>query len=1003
MLRRSPGRKACRHVVPRACITLVMLLPATTALAQAPFTAVASPAPVVLQAGGATVNVTVTTTVMTDFRDLISYSISGFPAEIATGGPRIVQPPFAPETFAFSATLSAAPGTHSGVLTGSTSSATISVPVTVIVQPAPLPQQPAIDAIMPPAVAAGTRENVLRISGRNFQPGAVISSAEPGVTVLSSRIISANVAEVVVAVRPDKAAGRYRVDLTNPDGATTGRGASLLVHAYGSRAGPAAVLAAQILTPRMQQIISDGDVVHAHALVAVAGSGQVTGSWMVDGIPFERFSATITGTGRIELRSRLPIPPSYTGEHSLQLAFDSPRNMTPVRMNYIQAADSRSRLRVIEPDTTARLDAESATFRWSLVPGASGYEVEVRYRPRGGAADVPWTVVRRRVNTTEWRPERALLVALSMSESSFRVRPAFPGDAFGDHTPWHPFSIAPDVSPGEVNDPGPEQPPLFGGPTDGLDPVWQRSSAVPRVIRKRQADRDPGHQLDFIAGNATSTGWAADDPPALTRLQLSGQGQSHGPWLDQQVTGDFATSHDLGDPWGSRAANRNWLASANVHRGAWQPGVQAGFAPPGFFDQAQLLTVFGGGGGVQGSLGSPVGRLSYYRSAALGGGEMTGVPEPDIDAAAYELSGSDARYLMRVTGLRAARPDDGFNPAGVGRGAGVLAAAELGPWLHLIGEAATGSYRPGAGSFDDDSDGSAFRLAATGMTSGTHYSLTFGRTGEGFVNPANPGFTPTGYSARTHAEFTVGRTIFDRASTSVTYGHTRGGVSQEGSDPRTTENMGSIQLTLPASERVVLSVAGSAAGQRGAAVESLGLPATNRTRLSLDLSATETFGNLSLSQAFGWHDLADRGNPWADEQMLTVNLGAHGSFSPHVSISAGISATRSAAAPEFGSTDHGLLFVQPSFSIGSTGLRIGPRAAFTYMSNDVQDFTSRTTQYQMVAGWTAPWTNFSLSAELATDWNRNSQSFETSPAGFADRTLLTVSLSWNATRRWGGP
>src|SRR5690606_34882092 len=99
VLRRSPGRKACRHVVPRACITLVMLLPATTALAQAPFTAVASPAPVVLQAGGATVNVTVTTTVMTDFRDLISYSFSGFPAEIATGGPRIVQPPFAPETF----------------------------------------------------------------------------------------------------------------------------------------------------------------------------------------------------------------------------------------------------------------------------------------------------------------------------------------------------------------------------------------------------------------------------------------------------------------------------------------------------------------------------------------------------------------------------------------------------------------------------------------------------------------------------------------------------------------------------------------------------------------------------------------------------------------------------------------------------------------------------------------------------------------------------------------
>jgi hypothetical protein len=98
------------------------------------FTAQISPNPVTLSAGGPAATVTVSTTPTGAFTLPITYSFTGLPAGISTGGPQVVSAPYPDVTFPFSATAAVAPGTYMGTLAGSTAGGpTTTFPVTVIV------------------------------------------------------------------------------------------------------------------------------------------------------------------------------------------------------------------------------------------------------------------------------------------------------------------------------------------------------------------------------------------------------------------------------------------------------------------------------------------------------------------------------------------------------------------------------------------------------------------------------------------------------------------------------------------------------------------------------------------------------------------------------------------------------------------------------------------------------------------------------------------------------
>lgn len=989
------------------------------AAAQTPFSAAASPNPVVLQAGGPAAMVTVTTATFTDLRDPIVYAFSGFPAGITTGAAQTVNPPHAPVAFAFSAAAGVPPGTYGGILTGTTSSATTTVNFTVVVQQ-PAAQSPIIDAISPAALTAGTRETLVRIAGRHFQPGALITSPDPAVRVVRSRVFTPTSAEVVVAVRPDAPAGPYRLDMQNPGGAAAAR-ATVNVYPTGSAAAPLAVTGIRIVSPLPWQIVADDEPVHAHALLATTGIGAVVGTWLLDGVPFERFTQIASGGRPIEVRSRMPIPLSFTGEHRLELVLESPRTAPQHHVPFLQSSERRSALRILAPDATGLLDLATPVFRWSLVPGASGYEVELRYRPRGPDDDTRWIVVRRRVAATRWRPEPELLDALADADAAFRVRAAFPGDVFGPPAAWREFSFRsrehpPDDPERSGRDPGggPDGPVGIGsgagsaggygdaasadiepGPSAG----WTMEPLSYRAMQSFPSAR--GGQLGLTVGSTTTgTRPVPAGAAGLTRLQLSTLADVHAGRIQQQVTGDFSASQDLGDPWGARAESRSWVARFGAPDGAVRPEATIGFAPPSFLDQTEFLTVFTPGGGVQGTLGSDVGRVSYFRTARLSDNGVVG-PEPEIGAAAYELSTPDGRYQFRATAVHVnEKAIEDFSAGAEGTGLGFLASASLGTGLQLVGEVAFGDYKPGAGSLDEARDGRAFRVAARGGAGTFGYSVGASRSDEGFVNPANPGFTPSGVSGRTRADVSLSNTFLGRAAVSGTYNHVRGGVAHGYGDPRTTEDGASLSVSVPVTSRVVVALGGNLHGHRGAADAELELPGMHRTRKGVQLAVTETVGTISFSQAVGWQDFTDRNDPWADQRVFDVSLGAHGAIHRLIHVSASASETRIDDAPELGTTRHRLISVQPALTVLDSRLRLAPRVAFSRVTNDVQESEFSSAHYQVAARWTAPWTRLPVALEIASDWNRSWSGFDEIRPPFENRTLLTLSLNWQTDRTW---
>ena len=973
------------------------------------FSLTASPASLSLAPGEAGV-VTVSATGVGGFDGTITTSatspsgLSVVPSSftLAAGGSQVVtvtvseSAPTGTSALVFTGTAAGIPGSRTA-----TTSVTVTAPSSA----------PVINTITPPSVVTGTTDNRLRIMGQNFQAGATITSASPGVTVTSARVLSPGAAEVVVAVRPDAPAGPSGVVLINPDGGRATGGAMLLVYPSGALSAPLAVTAAAIVAPRPWQILAPGQSLHAQALLATSGMGTVVGTWLLDGVPFDRFTRIVASGYPVEVRSTTPIPISFTGEHRLELVIESPPSLPPQEVPFFLAAESRTGLKVLEPDSGALIDPDEPAFRWTLVPGASGYEVEIEDAGSEASESRPWTAVRRRVTDTDWRPDQPLLEMLGPGEKRFRVRAVFPGEVLSEPTPWVPFTLPGpgtyQVAPEEARS---ERAPYRLVSTITRPPT-PRSRSDPAAAREAMGAAGDTAGVQEEGGSrgqlglslmSTTTTIASDleDPPPLTRLQLSTQTDWQNGAFDQQATADLSGSHDLEDPWDAREESRNWLTRLGATQGGFREEFALGFAPPTFFDQTEFLTVATSGGALQGTLGTPAGRLAYYRSVDLSANGSFAGFEPEIDAAAYEAGDDAGRFLFRTMWLQALDPEvEGFAAGGEGRALGVIGAAHLRSWLRLLGEAAGGDFEPGEGAFEEARDGNAFRLAVDGTAGTFGYAFTVGRTGQGFVNPANRGFTPGGISDRTRAELSLQK-YFGRLSLSGGYRHVRGGIHEAAGDPRTTENGASVQLAVPLAQRVSLGLGGNVVGQRGDAIDDLGLPETDRTQKGADLSLNETVGPFSVTQSLSWQDFTDQVQPLSDQTVTGLSFAANGGLRSFLNLSANVSTTRTEAAPEIGTTNQLLVSLQPALSLARMWLAVTPRTAWTRVTNDLDDSEFRTDQYQLVVRWSPPWAGALLNLEVASDWNRSWSHLDPEPPSFDRQTVLTLTLNWRADRVW---
>jgi hypothetical protein len=989
----------------------------TVTVVQEDFTLAATPGMLSLTPGqSATVMVSVTGSVTGNVNVIgnapasLSLTPSNFP--VAGGGTQ-------PVTVTASPTASPATTTviFSGTAPGVIGNRTTTVAVTIL----PGGSSPVIQSITPPRLATGTRSNDLRIVGMNFQQGAVISSASPDIVVTAGRVLGPTLAEATVAVRPDARPGPYRLELRNPDGGLASGGAAVLVYPAAALGAPLAVTAVRVVSPRPWQILEPGQRLYPRAQLATSGVGTVVGTWLLDGIPFDRFTQVVRSGYPVEVQGRVPIPQSITGERRLELVIESPETVPPQVVPFLQAWDSRSGLRVLEPAPGEGVDPAEPLVRWTLVPGASGYAVEVATATASGDAGLG-PVATRRVTATHWQPEPGYLESLGPGEKLFRVRAVYPGEVFDDPTPWRAFAVegggagpgAPSgagpgaslnapASPwvaasGPTTPPWPAATPGWGSP-DGGAAGW----LAPVPLHALLPVGDPGGELSLAAqGTFTTTETSVENPPSLGRVMVSAQLDARGPVFDLQGTGDVAWSKDLGDPWDGREESRNWMLRAGAEGSSVRQELTLGYTPPSFFDQAEFLTVMSAGGAVQGTFASPIGDVSYFRSLDLSSNPGFEAFEPTVDAAAYEYSDDGGRYLFRGMFLRANDPGLGdFSFGGEGDAFGAMGVIDLGPKLRLVGEAATGDYEPAEGSFDEARDGEAFRLAADGMSGTLGYGLTLGHTGEGFVNPANPGFTPGGVSDRTRAEARLSKS-FGQAYLGGTYRYVRGGVAAMAEDPKTTENAATLSFSMPVSERVSLNLNGNLTQQSGDPVDELGLPATDRSQKGVDLSVSETLGAFSLTQSVNWQDYSDEAFPVSDQQVTGLNLFGSGTIGAYLTLSANVSNTRIEGAPELGTTDQFLVSLQPALRFAEWGLDVSPRAAFTRVDNDDLATESKSDLYQIVTRWSPVWTDGLLGVELAGDWSRSWTQLDDEPPPFLRQIVFTLSLNWQTSRSWPG-
>ncbi len=872
------------------------------------------------------------------------------------------------------------------------------VPVTV------LPRPPSIASVTPPAFSPGTQDSVVRLTGENFKPGAVASSPSPDLVFSRTTILSPTLAEAVVTVRPDAAPGPRRVDLTNPDGGTTREGGLLLVARSGSIGAPLGVTVAAIVFPREDALITPTDRVYPRGLLATTGLGTIVGTWRLDGIPFERFTVSASAGMPVKVEATTPIPAISLGSHTLELAVEQPRSLVSAPVGIVVSLESFSGLEVFAPEDGAVFGREPPLFRWSLVPGASGYEIEITRGPRSRR-------FLRRLPESEWRPTAGDVEELGPGVHRFRVRPVFPGDVPGEPSPWLEFTIPGDPdSTGAANDlegPGPSASRTTGmggaisrcslGTRKGPDAFVLASLAVPEDQGAAAGARS-GQSGGTLRRDGEGVGMATvtlqdqdgDSQGSAARLQLSTRLDVGSRAVQLKATADLAGRHDMDEPRKTVLESHNWDLLLGVGNPEKIRGIaRVGYSPPGFLDQSQFLSAGPARGGVEAGIATPVGSLTYYRTANTIPSATVGMPlsgPQRIEAVGYQYPGVPGRTVFRLSWLRSEDAGGYFTPPSDSQAFGMLWMHSISPAVALSFEGAWGWTKPEG--FEERVEGGAFRLAASGQAGVLNYSVGLRKTDATFVNPANPGLTAGGVPDRRGVDLSLSA-LLGTATLSLQAHRLESGFDSP-NVPKVAENGAILNLNVPFGTKVMLAASGTLITNTGRADTALGLPATDRSQRGLSLNLTENLGRTMLTQSLTWQDMADHALPGMDQTVTGVNLSATTTPGPAFSLMATLSGTRTRAAPQMGRTDQLLATLQPTLTWAAANLSVTLRGSYGRVKNDVADSLSQSEQYQVAVQWSPAWLGSLLAFQATAGWSRMRSSYQ--PGGAPFHRSLSFSL-----------
>lgn len=927
--------------------------------------------------------------------------INGFNGTLDVFAPNIPGIAFSPAAFALDAgasrqvsvqpSITAVPGTSAATFSATSTalvgSRTAALAITV------MPPPPELTSATPPALTAGSKGVAMRLVGSHFRQGATVTFTPPGPVVVSIVVASSTLATLIVDTPAATPVGQYRVELRNPDRASTAGGLPVLVVPPSSLGAPLSVPTAAIVFPRPYAAVTVADPVYPRAVLATTGVGTIVGTWRFDGAPFDQFVVAASGGYPVEVTAKMPIPVATAGEHRLELAVEQPQQLTTEPVPVIVSIESNSGLRILEPGDGESIVRSAALFRWTIVPGASGYAVELARDD-----DRPSRTIR--LSDSHWSPDEKALASLGAGKARIRVYAVFPGDVRGRPTAWREF-VVPESSGGPLASssrragPSPSAVRLAAMRLPESDSGQSQES--PAAVAQPVATEQPQDWALTLLGSASGTDEDVPSVADAARLQLTTVGDIRDVSYFTKWTGDLSGRKDLDPKYDTAQENRAWQLELGALQARSREELRAGYSPPEFLDQSEFLAAGLARGGILGKVTTTLGSLSLYdtfhddAAGAVSAYDLT----QRITAAAWEAPGDTNRSLLRVFGMRARGSATEDGPQTEAEAIGFLWRFVASPSLTFVVEGAEGTLDGVSQANGDDYDGIGVRFGAAGAKGTFTWGLNVRDVDADLVNPANLGISVGGVPDRTGGDLTLGKS-FGSTMLSLQLRTQRSGTLADGSGQSVEENAAMLTVVAPVNSRFVASATASATTTKGDANPDYELPGSDRSMIALGLTLSETIGSMSLAETIVWQELTDDVTSAFDSTVTSGSLTAGGAAGSAVTLSALLSGTRSESPQPVGTTDLWLASLQPALTWTAASLALTPRASYTRVESELGG-TSEGEQYALVLQWSPPWWEAFFNLQLGADWSRTSTEGLPTP-GFDQRLVASLTLRWGLSR-----
>jgi hypothetical protein len=930
-------------------------------------------------------------------------------------------------------------GTYTVTLEDVTFKTGLAAIILTVAPAVPVTGPPTITAVSPLAIVAGAPPQTIHVIGRNFVVGGRVSVDARGIEVLDTRVISPTLAEVTLATRDDAAPGPREIRVINPDKQETRPPGRIVISPASPLAGTITVTRAAIVFPQPGAFVGAADRLEARGLLSVSGTGTIIGSWLLDGVPFDRFALYATGGVPLHVTSHVPIPALIAGEHRLELSVDEPQQLLSSPLTLIGVSESRSALLLIEPADGATVSQAAApTFRWTLVPGATGYEIEVEVITASGE---PGESKRFRTAEAAWTPDAAIWATFGAGEWRWLVRPVFLDETRGEPSATRHFSLSAGPPSASVPAPSGSRRPrpslrdsgggrrfsLALGVPDGAPAAGPVATAVPATDGQGAGRVEWGATVQGTLtrwdlpseGGASSGGLAFLPPGDVARVQAGLQLDLSRGIFGAQATGDVGARHDLEDPKRTVQENRNWLVTGRAQESNVTTTVKVGLGSPAFADQAELASTGLPRIGIEGAFSSSYLSASAYHTLDIDTATAGGALSLDQKIAGASLSlGRDGGSAFVRANLMSVETQAGPLTSGSkGSLVGAFGKLQVGGNLTLIAEAAHAKTEPQADSaplpFEaeptpegeppewsgttalEDSSGNAARVSLMGSSGLFSYAANLRLSDGGFSNPANPGFTQAGAGNLRSADLMLTQGFAKgAASLALAARHMDSAVAPAEDAPRLNNDGADATLTLGAGRRLMLMLMASAAFRRADAYETLGLPETDARDLGGSATFNQTLGGVTLSEMGSYQRSDDNINPYGDMETLAATLSLNGMIGPNVTLSLMGTGTRSQGDPALGKTDSLMASAQPIFRLPWFALSLQPALMYSRMRNTVLGTDTTAEQYGGLATWNPRWLRSFITFQFQADWSRQ-RALGIPALPFERRLAGALTLRWS--------